>query len=294
MDQDERIKRLRETARRLAGGDMHLRGIDNLSKDMAEKFLERVIALETAPTTTDFDRLTAEGVPLPPPEEVSDREIGVVLWRLIFALAKHRVFLGWTNHLSDRELYSVLWHTELREEIELIPEDHAASWHVTVPGDDPQSTHYLTYYASEEERASWLEEVPGMTLPPRQRPMHDRDDDLPRAEDEPPCAEAREWLQARRNRSALATNQFGTTAAALKFVDRLYAEGASCVIVDHISMLPQDEGEPYADELIVVFPGDARRKSIFNLIEREGRPDTVDDEQDIVDQGRGSVRLWWT
>jgi hypothetical protein len=33
-------------------------------------------------------RLTADGVPLPPPEEVSDRAIGVVLWRMIFALAK--------------------------------------------------------------------------------------------------------------------------------------------------------------------------------------------------------------
>ena len=116
---------------------------------------------------------------------------------------------------------------------------------------------------------------------------------MPRAEDDPQCAEARAWLQASRHPSALATNRFGTTASALRFVEQLYAEGASCVIVDHITMLPHDDGEPYADELIVVYPGDTRRNAIFNLIEQEAQPDTVDDEEQIIDHGRGSVRLWW-
>ena len=99
MEQDERIEQLKEEARRLAGGRMHAFGIDDLPKDVAGQFLERIIAFETAPPTTDFDRLTADGVPLPPPDEVPDRTIGVVLWRVIFALAKHRVFLSGTNHL---------------------------------------------------------------------------------------------------------------------------------------------------------------------------------------------------
>jgi hypothetical protein len=104
MEQDERIEQLKEEARRLSGGELQSFGIDNLPKDMAEQFLKRVIAFESAPTSTDFDRLTADGVRLPPPDEVSDREIGAVLWRVIFALAKNRTFLHWTNHLSDREL----------------------------------------------------------------------------------------------------------------------------------------------------------------------------------------------
>jgi hypothetical protein len=293
MEQDERIEQLKEEARRLSRGQMHSFGIDDLPKDTAEQFLERVIAFETAPTTTHFDRLTADRVPLPPPNEVTDREIGVMLWRVIFALAKHRVFLSCTNHLSDRELYSVLWHTVLREEVTIMTEGDAGAWHVGVPGDDPESTNYFTYYASENDRESWQKDLPELALPPRKLPMHDRDDDLPRAEDDPPCAEAREWLQTSRNPSALATNRFGTTADALTFVEQLYAEGASCVIVDHITTLPHDNGEPYADELIVVFPDDARRNAIFGLVEHEGRPDTVDDEQEVIDQGRGSVRLWW-
>lgn len=294
MEQDERIDRLKEEARRLSGGQMQSFGIDNLPKGMAEEFLKRVIAFETAPTSTDFDLLTADGVPLPRPEDVSDGEIGVVLWRVIFALAKHRTFLERTNHLSDRELYSVLWNTVLREEITVMPEGDTGAYHVDVPGDDPEATNYLTYYADDKDREFWANDAPtGFALPPRKYPQHDRDDDIPRAEDDPQCAEAREWLQARRNRSALATNRFSTTAEALKFVEQLYAEGASCVIVDHIEMLPDAQGEAYADELIVVFPDDRRRKEIFDLIEREGRPDTIDDEQEIVDQGRDSVRLWW-
>ena len=293
MEQDERIEQLKEEARRLSGGQMHAFGIDDLPADVAEQFLRDVIAAETAPTTTDFDRLTADAVPLPPPEEAPDEAIGVVLWRVIFALAKHRVFLSYTNHLSDRELYAVLWRTVLREEVTIMPDSDSGAWHVDFPGDDAESTNFLTYYASEKDREAWQSDFPEVVLPPRKTPPHDRDDDLPRAQDDPPCAEAREWLQARRSPSALATNRFAATADASRFVEQLYAAGASCVIVDHITTLPHDDGEPYADELIVVLPNDARRKSIIDLIEHDGRPDTVDDQQGVIDQGRGSLRLWW-
>jgi hypothetical protein len=293
MKRNERVEQLKEEVQRLAGGQMHSFGLDNLPADTAEQFLERVIAFETGPTTTDFDRLTADGVPLPPPEEVPDRAIGVVLWRVIFALAKHRVFLSRTNHLSDRELYAVLWHTVLREEVTMTPGGDIGTWHVCVPGDDPDSTNFLTYYADEPERELWQTNFSEVVLPPRKPPLFDRDDDVPRADDNPQCAEARDWLQARRNPSALATNRFGATADALRFVERLYAEGASCVIVDHIMTLSHEEGERYADELIVVLPNDARRRAIVDLIEHEGRPDTVDDQKEVIDHGRGALKLWW-
>ncbi len=284
MKQDERIEQLKEVARRLSGGRMHSFGVDDLPPDTAEQFLRHVVAYETAPTTTEFDRLTADGVPLPPPEEVQDRAVGVVLWRVIFGMARHRVFLSATNHLSDRDLYGVLWHTVLREEVTIMPDGDEGAWHFDLPGEDPESTVFVTYYASEQDRDQWQREFPGVVMPARRPPPHDRDDDLPRAEDDPPCAEAREWLQARRSPSALATRRFGSTENALTFVEQLYAAGASCVIVDHIMTLPPEEGEPYADELIVVLPGDARRTSIIDL---------VDDQQGTVDYGRGSVRLWW-
>jgi hypothetical protein len=294
MDQNERIERLKEAARRLSGGPMQSFGLDDLPPDTAEQFLEDMIAVETAEaTTTDFELLTADGVPLPAPDEVSDEAIAVVLWRVIFGLAHRRVFLSQTNHLSDRELYAVLWHTVLREEVERMPDSHRWASHVVTPGDDPESTNYLAYYATEQERAWSQEKFPDVALPPRRQPLYDRDDDLPRAEDDPPIAEAKQWLQASRNTSALATNRFGTTANALRFVEELYERGASCVFIDRVVNLPHDGGQSYADELFVVLPGDGRRKALLDLIEEEGRPDTLDDEEHFVDHGRGSVSLWW-
>lgn len=291
--QDERLEQLKEELRRLSVGRMHSGGIDDLPRDVAEQFLEHVIAFETAPTTTDFDRLCAANVPLLPPDEVPDRAIGVALWRVIVALARHRVFLSGTNHLSDRDLYAALWHSVLREEVPMAPDHDTGAWHVDVPGDDTDSSNYLAFYASDEERERWQTDHPAIVLPPRKPAPHDRDDDLPRGEDDPPYAEAREWLQASRSSSALATNRFGTTASALRFVDQLYAEGASCVIIDHITTLSHEEGGQYADELIVILPNDERRASIVDLVEQEGRPDTVDGKRHVVDRGHGSMRLWW-
>jgi hypothetical protein len=65
------------------------------------------------------------------------------------------------------------------------------------------------------------------------------------------------------------------------------------VAVDHIDFLPHDNGEPYADELLVVLPRDQRRSQLFELIEHEGHPDTVDGEEDVIDHGQPSVQLWW-
>ena len=52
MNQDERIEQLRAELRRLNGGeDPPSFGIDSMPKDMAERFLERVIAVETGQDT---------------------------------------------------------------------------------------------------------------------------------------------------------------------------------------------------------------------------------------------------
>ena len=182
MDQNQRLERLTAEARRLSGGDVNSLGIDNLPPDIAEQFLQRVIAFETAPMITDFAQLTADGVELPDPETVPDTKIAAVLWRVIVALSKHHVFLERTNHLSDRELYSVLWHNVLREEHAVLPEGDTGVWHVDIPGDDEQATNYLTFYASGRERLRWREGFPDVQVPPHRDPAYDRDAALPAAE----------------------------------------------------------------------------------------------------------------
>lgn len=182
MDQNQRLERLEAEARRLSGGDLKSFGIDNLPPDLAEQFLRQVIAFETAPMITDSAQLTADGVELPDPETVPDTKIGAVLWHVIVALSKHQVFLERTNHLSGRELYSVLWHDVLREEHAALPEADTGAWHVDIPGDDEQATNYLTFYASERERRRWREDFPDAQVPPHRDPAYDRDAALPAAE----------------------------------------------------------------------------------------------------------------
>jgi hypothetical protein len=146
---------------------------------MAEQFLKHVIAFESAPMVTDFDQLTADGTDLPEPESVPDSEVKSVLWRVIVALSKHQVFLARTNHLSDRELYSTLWHSVLREEHALLSDGDSGAWHVDIPGDDPAATSYLTYYADADERERWRREYPGVEIPAARHPAYDRDRFLP-------------------------------------------------------------------------------------------------------------------
>ena len=72
MNQDERIEKLKEEVRRLNGGeDPPSFGIDTLPKDIAEKFLERIIAVETGQATNKIEPMSTDGtqwhvaIPLP-------------------------------------------------------------------------------------------------------------------------------------------------------------------------------------------------------------------------------------
>ena len=179
MDQIQRIERLKSEVRRLSGGNPKSFGIDTLPPEIAEQFLERVVAFETAPMITDFAQLTRDGVELPEPGAVTDEDVRGVVWRVIEGLARHRVFLERTNHLSDRELYSVLWHDVLREEHADLPDGVPGGWHVDVPGDDEHATNYLTYYATRRERREWRKDCPNRAMPPHRDPGYDRDAELP-------------------------------------------------------------------------------------------------------------------
>jgi len=127
------------------------------------------------PQTTLFALLEEARVPVPSPDEISDSDITAVLWKVIDGMAELGAYLTSTNHLSDRELYEVLWNNLLREDHPIVSEEFPLMTHIDILGgwsnEDMQT--YLTYYADEETRQDASENgtvpIPDHVDPPYQR-----------------------------------------------------------------------------------------------------------------------------
>ena len=182
---NQRINEIKERLQQIAGGQMIAAEFDGLDAETRRVFWERVLEVESARVTTDFDRLLKAGVALPEPASLDDASLTATLWEVIRSLARMRVFLEDTNHLSDRELYTHLWHRSLREEIPEQSEDDGSIWHVEVLGTDSDDGAYLylKFYADEKSRTEWQAEWPDYIMPPHEDPPYDRDRHLPQ-----PCS----------------------------------------------------------------------------------------------------------
>jgi hypothetical protein len=111
-------------------------------------------------------------VPSPPDESLSEH-----LHLLIDRLADMNVLVRSTDHLSDRELYAFLIG-QMGGHISLFP-DSFVFLDVIGGGSAEDNDIYLRYYATEKDRAWWIEEFPHSVIPPREKPPHDRDRLLP-------------------------------------------------------------------------------------------------------------------
>jgi hypothetical protein len=141
-------------------------------------------AFDAAEPITLFVALPESGVDLPAPETLNDAQITEKLWQVIHALTLFGTFLHNTNHLSDRELYALLWSDLLREPAVLLPENPSYSYHIDIigSGSEEDNNLRLKYYADEMERQQWLEEWPEDGLPEREDLPYDRDRRLPQSE----------------------------------------------------------------------------------------------------------------
>ena len=181
VDREIHINELRHQAEDLADGDLVSYEDPDAPDEVIEQYWENVIAFETAPRTTHFDQLTKAGVDLPPPETLDDAALAGKLWQVIRTLADLRVFLSSTDHLSDRELYDLLWNDLLREGGPELPPDSGWVTHLDILGSGSEEDIYLRmrYYADEQERTSWLREFPDDEMPDHVDPPYDRDRLLP-------------------------------------------------------------------------------------------------------------------
>ncbi len=175
----KRIEALKRKAAELSGGQMFSIEAPGMPPEILEAWWRRIVAYEQAETVAPFDLLVASGVELPSPGELSSA-LGSKLQEAIDALATYRIYLDHTDHLSDRELYTLLWEEVLREEGVFEPE--GLGFHVidvVGSGSDEDILVYLEYYADDEMRRVWAEDWPDLEVPQHSDPPHDRDRHLP-------------------------------------------------------------------------------------------------------------------
>ena len=119
-----------------------------------------------------------------PPSELDDRQLPGRLWEWLYAAAARRFFFWSTDHLSDRELYTLLWEEWLAEPTaDLPPEAETNTTTIISEYNAPGMTHeeiWLRYYASDEERARHATDWPKDVLPPKVKPPFNRDWRLPK------------------------------------------------------------------------------------------------------------------
>ena len=181
-DPEERIDELKEQAQQAAKGEIISWESDVLPLEQREQFWRHVVEYETAPLTTEFRQLTDRGLELPDPDAIDNEQLTSKLWEVIRALALMRVYICETDHLSDRELYSLLWRDVLRQETSIIPDEPGSAWHIDLLGgcSEMDTYLYLKYYADEESRRHWLADFPDYDMPAHENPPYDRDRRLPR------------------------------------------------------------------------------------------------------------------
>jgi hypothetical protein len=144
----------------------------HLPTEAENRFLESMLAWEQAPLAP-VARWFDPPLAMQPVCTLDDDQVRERLWDMIERLHARRIVLDFTDHLSDRELYSLIRRDILPAKLKLVDlPDNYVHWDCSA-SDDGDPTAWLTYYASDEERDDWrLEE--GRDPPPRAVPPHPR------------------------------------------------------------------------------------------------------------------------
>jgi hypothetical protein len=157
-------------------------GLDDCDPEVSAQFMKSIDAFAQAKSSQPFEILVRSGISLPSPAELTDSDLKAKLWDVISALALLGVFLEHTDHLSDRELYLLLWGDVLREEMAIQTGNGPMAFHLDLVGSGSESDLeiYLKYYADDEDRLLWQRESPEDMLPDREVLPFDRDRLLPK------------------------------------------------------------------------------------------------------------------
>ncbi len=150
---------------------------------MGEDIPEFIDPVEDCPWRSPREIFAERNYAPLPPSTLEDRQLAGRLWELLYAVAGRRFFFCNTNHLSDRQLYTLLWEKWLDEATADIPLEAETNTTIIVSEFDVGGmTHeeiWLRYYADEDDRELWRSDEPEFVFPPHQDPLYDRDGFLP-------------------------------------------------------------------------------------------------------------------
>jgi hypothetical protein len=175
---NKRIQQLRRKIREATGQNPVFGASHDCLPEVEEAFLENVLAYETSPKRTLLDVLGESGVELPRPKKLSDAELTAKLWEVIYTLLRQSIVIGNTDHLSDRELYTLLWNETFHKEFIISP-NYTLHIDMTKTGIDDGMPVYLKYYASEAQRKLYSDAYPDFKMPEHVEPPRRRDHLIP-------------------------------------------------------------------------------------------------------------------
>ena len=149
--------------------------VSHLPLTVENEFLASMLAWEMAPVLPIYRWFEPELRP-PRPDMLNDEDLREILYDVIRKLFDKRLVLDFTDHLSDRELYRLIYRDILPAREKKIDSGTAyLHWDCAGASGDPEI--WLRYYATEEERQCWAE-MYRQPLPARARPPFPRQ--LPR------------------------------------------------------------------------------------------------------------------
>ncbi len=149
--------------------------IQHLTLAAENDFLAAMLAWEQAPVLPIYRWFDPELRP-PRPNALSDEDLHGILWEVIRKLFQKRIVLDFTDHLSDRDLYCMIFRDILpAREKKIDWPNNYLHWDCTGADGDPEI--WLRYYAGEEAREDWATTY-RQPLPPACTPPYPRE--LPR------------------------------------------------------------------------------------------------------------------
>ena len=156
---------LRDALEPFVDESLDLVGLQQMPTATENEFLASMLAWERAPVLAISQWFTPE-LQLPHPESLDHDELHQVLWDTINQLYAEQIVLDFTEHLSDRQLYCLIYRDILpspEKKIDL-PKNYL-HWDCLDAANNLED--WLRFYASEEERNQWQIET-NLPLPPSQ------------------------------------------------------------------------------------------------------------------------------